>query len=167
MSSDTTYRGLKKRGYAFGIALLITLLFLVLFESLIRAQSNKIAAQSQLEVLSYGKLLRSSLDLELNALLFLPNGLTSYFNAYHAELNPKKINAILADLYIRTKHVRNIAVAIDYKITYIYPIEGNKQALGLDYQTVPEQWPQVKEAVDTGAGVLTGPVNLVQGGKGL
>ncbi len=167
MSSDTIYNGLKKRGYAFVIALLVTLLFLVLFESLIKAQSNKIAAQSQLEGLGYGNLLRSSMDRELNALLFLPNGLTSYFNAYHTELNPKKINAILSDLYIRTKHVRNIAVAVDYTITYMYPMEGNKPALGLDYRTVPEQWPQVKEAVDTGTGVLAGPVELVQGGKGL
>jgi diguanylate cyclase (GGDEF)-like protein len=167
MSSDTIYKGFKKRGQAFGIALLVTLLFLVLFESLIRAQSNKIATQRQLEGLSYGNLLRSSMDRELNALLFLPNGLTSYFNAYHTELNPKKINAILSDLYIRTKHVRNIAVAIDYQITYIYPMEGNKQALGMNYQAIPEQWPQVKEAVDTGVGVLVGPLNLVQGGKGL
>lgn len=167
MSLDNLYIRLKKRSHAFGIAMVVTLLFVILFESLIKAQSNKIASQSQLEVLSYSNLLRSSLDRELHSLLFLPNGLASYFNAYHTELNPKKINAILSDLYIRTKHVRNIAIAVDYKVTYLYPIEGNKQALGLDYRNIPDQWPQVKEAVDTGKGVLVGPVSLVQGGHGL
>lgn len=167
MSVDNLYIRLKKRSHAFGIALVVALLSVVLFESLVKAQTNKIAVQSQLEILSYSNLLRSSLDRELHSLLFLPNGLASYLNVYHTELNPKKINAILSDLYIRTKHVRNIAIAVDYKITYLYPLEGNKQALGLDYRNIPDQWPQVKEAVDMGKGVLVGPINLVQGGSGL
>lgn len=167
MSLDNLYFRLKKRSHAFGVAMVVTLLFVVLFESLINAQANKVDAQSQLEVLSYSNLLRSSLDRELHSLLFLPNGLASYLNAYHDELNLQKVNAVLSDLHIRTKHVRNIAIAVGYQITYLYPIEGNKQALGMDYRDVPGQWPQVQEAVSTGKGVLVGPINLIQGGNGL
>lgn len=167
MSLDKIYSLIKERGHAFGIALLVAVVFLTIFESLVKSQENDFKAQSKLEVLSYANLLRSSLDRELNALLFLPNGLSSYLNAYHNELDPKKINTILSDLYAQTKHVRNFAVAVGYNVTYIHPIEGNKQAIGLDYRTVPEQWPIVKKAVETAKGVLAGPLNLVQGGQGL
>lgn len=167
MSLDKFYSLIKERGHAFAVALLVAVVFLTIFESLIKSQESDVKTQSKLEVLSYANLLRSSLDRELNALLFLPNGLSSYLNAYHNELDPKKINAILSDLYIKTRNVRNIAIAVGYNVTYIYPIEGNKQAVGLDYRTVPEQWPIVKKAVETAKGVLAGPLNLVQGGQGL
>lgn len=158
---------IKQRCQAFVISLLVALVFLGIFESLIRAQSNEVTTQRKLETVTYSNLLRSNLDRDLNALLFLPNGLSSYLNAYHNELDPKKINAVLSDLHTRTQNVRNIAIAVGYTVAHIYPIEGNKQALGLDYQTVPEQWPAVKKAVDTAKGVLAGPVDLVQGGQGL
>lgn len=167
MSLDKFYSLIKERGHAFAVGLLVAVVFLTIFESLIKSQESDVKTQSKLEVLSYANLLRSSLDRELNALLFLPNGLSSYLNAYHNELDPKKINAILSDLYIKTRNVRNIAIAVGYNVTYIYPIEGNKQAVGLDYRTVPEQWPIVKKAVETAKGVLAGPLNLVQGGQGL
>ena len=167
MPWERIYNLIKQRGQAFAIALLVAIVFLGIFESLIRAQSNEVKAQSKLERLTYGNLLRSNLDRDLNALLFLPNGLSSYLNAYHNELDSKKVNAVLSDLYARTKNVRNIAIATGYTIAYIYPIEGNKQALGLNYQTVPEQWLVVEKAVETAKGVLAGPVKLVQGGQGL
>ena len=56
---------------------------------------------------------------------------------------------------------------MDYRITYVYPLEGNKQIIGKDYRELPEQWPLVKKAVDTRRGVLAGPLDLIQGGKGL
>jgi len=167
MPWERIYNLLKQRGQAFAIALLVAIVFIGIFESLIRAQSNEVKAQSKLERLTYSNLLRSNLDRDLNALLFLPNGLASYLNAYHNELEADKVNAVLSDLYARTKHVRNIAVAIGYTVTYVYPIEGNKQALGLNYLTVPEQRSMVEKAVETAKGVLVGPLNLVQGGQGL
>src|SRR5690606_9207308 len=95
---------IKQRDQAFVITLLVAIVFLEIFESLIRAQSNEVKAQSKVETLTYSNLLRSNLDRDLNALLFLPNGLSSYLNAYHDELYPKKVNAVLSDLYARTKN---------------------------------------------------------------
>lgn len=158
---------IQQRGQAFAVALLVAFVLLGMFESLIRALSSEDTTQSKLETVTYSNLLKSNLDRDLNSLLFLPNGLSSYLNAYHDELDPKKVNAVLSDLYSRTNNVRNITVAVGYKITYIYPIEGNRQALGLDYQKIPQQWPDVKKVVDTAKGVLAGPVDLVQGGQGL
>jgi diguanylate cyclase len=167
MSRQNLLNLVKQRGKACAIALLVALIFLAIFESLISAQSNEVKAQRKLETLTYSNLLRSSLDRDLKALLFLPNGLSSYLNAYHHELDPKKVNAVLADLFLRTKNINNISIAVGYTVTHVYPIEGNRQVLGLNYQSIPEQWLIIKKAVDTAKGVLTGPVNLIQGGQDL
>jgi two-component system cell cycle sensor histidine kinase PleC len=63
--------------------------------------------------------------------------------------------------------VINVAMAPDLIITSIFPIEGNEKAIGLNYRENEEQFPKVQQAMETGDGLVTGPVNLVQGGQGL
>lgn len=63
--------------------------------------------------------------------------------------------------------LRNIAVARGLVIRYMYPLEGNEAAIGLDYSTIPEQFEAVSRAINLREIVLAGPVNLVQGGVGL
>jgi diguanylate cyclase (GGDEF)-like protein len=152
---------------ALSLAFVTFIAFVFIFEIFIRSESEKIEATRRSEAISYGSMLRSQVDRELNALLFISGGLASYLNVYHQDLEPEKIQAILADLYSRSKHVRNLGIAIGYRITYVHPVEGNEKAIGIDYQQLPKQWPQVKQAVDTRQGVLAGPLDLVQGGKGL
>jgi len=60
--------------------------------------------------------------------------------------------------------VINVAMAPDLVITSIFPIEGNEKAIGLNYRQNEEQFPKVQQAMETGNGLVTGPVNLVQGG---
>ncbi|HET7776101.1 MAG TPA: hypothetical protein VFK74_07025, partial [Azospira sp.] len=43
-------------------------------------------------------------------------------------------------------HIRNIGLAPDDVIRYIYPLAGNEKALGLDYRSRPEQYGMVKRA---------------------
>jgi diguanylate cyclase (GGDEF)-like protein len=156
-----------KPGSASRVSIFIFLLFVLIFESLLQADARKIATDDQFDTLSYGSILRARTERELNALLYLSNGLTGYLSVYHGELDRVKINAVLDNLYARSKHIRNFAVAVGYKITYIAPRKANEKALGLDYTLVPDQWPDVKRAVDSKQGVLVGPVALVQGGSGL
>lgn len=156
-----------KQVIAGGIASLILISFIWVFETLIQAQSKKIQSDVRLEAFSYGSLLRSRVDRELNSLLYLSGGLASYLTVYHQVLEPKKVNAILADLYARSKHVRNLGIAVGYQVTYVYPVKGNEKVIGMDYRDLPKQWLQVKRAVDTKTGVLAGPLTLVQGGRAL
>lgn len=165
-SKKILYLGYKQL-VAGGIALLILISFIWVFETLIQAQSKKIESDIRLEAISYGSSLRYRVSRELNSLLFISNGLASYLNVYHKELKSDKINAILKDLYSRSEHVRNLAIAVGYKITYVYPVAGNEKIIGLDYRSLPEQWPHIKQAAETKAGVLAGPLTLVQGGSGL
>lgn len=145
----------------------VTLLFILIFEALLQADEHKIEADSRLNTLSYGSILRARAERELNALLYISSGLTGYLSVYHRQLDPEKLNEILNNLYSRSKHIRNFAVAVGYKIAFIAPQHGNEKAIGLNYPDIPSQWPDVKRAVDLKQGVLVGPVALVQGGNGL
>ena len=136
-------------------------------EFMVHGEFEKIRSKADLDAVAYGNTLRTRVDRELNKLLYISVGLESYLHVYHTNLERDKITQILADLYVRGRHLRNIAVAIGYTVTYVYPLQGNEKVLGMNYPDLKLQWPQVKQAVDTGKGVLVGPVDLIQGGSGL
>lgn len=149
------------------VGLLATLLAFMFWYFLFEYQRQKDESEAYLEAASYGNVLRSDMDRELNSLLFISNGLSSFIKVYRNDLEPKKVNAILADLWAQAEHVRNLAVAVDYKLTYVYPEKSNEKIIGIDYRDVPLQWPRVKLAIDSRQGVLDGPLELIQGGNGM
>jgi PAS domain S-box-containing protein len=55
-------------------------------------------------------------------------------------------------------------LAKDTVVTHVYPVKGNKEAIGLELLKVPDQSPAVQRALETRSTVLAGPVKLVQGG---
>lgn len=149
------------------IAAVVTLLAFIFCQFLLDYQRERSESGAYIESASYGSLLRAELDRELNSLLFISNGFSSFIKVYRNELKQEKMQAILADLWANAHHVRNLAVAVNYKLAYIYPEQGNEQMIGVDYREVPSQWPKVKLAIDSGQGVLDGPLNLIQGGNGM
>ena len=64
-------------------------------------------------------------------------------------------------------YLRNIALAPDLVIQYMYPLEGNEAALGLDFRTIPSQFVTADLARTSGKTVVAGPLDLVQGGQGI
>jgi len=89
----------------------------------------------------------------------------------HVRLNPD----FTAEEYRRfaselTRHhlaVRIMALAPDNVIRFTYPLKGNEKSIGLDYTKNKQQWPAIKRAIDTRSVVMSGPIDLVQGGRGL
>jgi diguanylate cyclase (GGDEF)-like protein/PAS domain S-box-containing protein len=63
--------------------------------------------------------------------------------------------------------LRNIAAAPDLIIKYMYPVEGNEAAIGVDFRKLPKQFDSVNRAIVSKQLVLAGPVELIQGGWGL
>jgi diguanylate cyclase (GGDEF)-like protein len=111
--------------------------------------------------------MRARLERELNATLFITSGLVGYVSAYDDLMESERVTAALAAIYRNGEHVRNVAMAPDNVIRYIYPVEGNDAAIGLDYRENDEQWPAVARAMRERRTVLSGPVDLVQGGRAL
>jgi signal transduction histidine kinase len=82
-------------------------------------------------------------------------------------INDDRLELAAAALIAATPDLISVGVAPDLIVTQVFPAEGNERALGLDYRSNTQQFPKVKEAMDSGRGLVTGPVNLVQGGQGL
>jgi PAS domain S-box-containing protein len=109
---------------------------------------------------------RARLEAELNATIYLTNGLVAYV-ATQAKLQPEVAQAMLKVLYEQGRHIRNIGLAPGNRLSYIYPLQGNEKAIGLYYPDLPEQWPAVERAIRERRPTLAGPVRLKQGGNGL
>ncbi len=66
-----------------------------------------------------------------------------------------------------SKYISHIAIAPDNVIRWVFPVEGNEGAIGLDYMLNDEQKESVIRVMEERTPLLAGPVNLVQGGVAL
>lgn len=107
------------------------------------------------------------LEQELNASIYLVNGLQAYVESKSGNLVAGEIAPWLTNLQARGRHIRNIGIAPDNRITYMFPLAGNEKALGLYYPDNPIQWPEVEKVIQTRKAILAGPMLLAQGGQGL
>lgn len=149
------------------LALIAGFLSFGLLYTLAKVEKDTYLFKEQQKASDYGESLRAGVDRELNSLLFISNGLASYLTVYKDELNSKKINAILKDLWSRAKLVRNLGIAVGYRLTYVYPVKGNEKIIGVDFHNLPIQWSKVQMAVESRQGILDGPIDLYQGGNGI
>jgi len=62
---------------------------------------------------------------------------------------------------------RNIAVMKGTVIGYQFPLAGNEKSIGVDLLTVPEQRDAILKAMTGLEPTINGPIELVQGGRGL
>lgn len=159
--------GFRPRPVQLLIALTVCLVVVGAGTGIINLQARQLEARQKVDLLILGASIRARLSRELNRVLYLTSGLSSYLAVRRNDLQRDEIEAILARLYHESSHVRNFAIAVGYRLTYVYPVKGNEKAIGLYYPDVPAQWPAVKRAVDSKQPVLIGPVKLVQGGSGL
>ncbi len=115
------------------------------------------------EAVHFGERLATGLE----ATYFAGRVLNAYVLAHDGILTPREMDAFLAGLTGLLPYVRSIAIAPDNRIEYIAPLAGNEAALGLNYPDNAEQWPAIQAIIASGEASLVGPINLVQGGRGL
>ncbi|MCU1734954.1 MULTISPECIES: putative bifunctional diguanylate cyclase/phosphodiesterase [unclassified Pseudomonas] len=65
------------------------------------------------------------------------------------------------------RYIRHVSLAPNDVIADVYPLHNNASILGLNYRTLPAQYPLVQRARDSAEPVLAGPVQLYQGGRAL
>lgn len=145
----------------------VFLVLAIAVEVLLGFHHNETETTRKMDALSFAGNLRALAERELNAVLFLSNGLAGYLTVSHDRLNAAEIGAIQAELHRGSRNVRNFAIAEGTFIRHVYPLAGNEKALGFDYSRSESQWPGVKRAINDRRGTLLGPVRLVQGGTGL
>lgn len=76
--------------------------------------------------------------------------------------------ASFADFLVRDNpSIINIARAQNYVVTDVFPVAPNSDVLGVDFENDPETKKAYDQTIATGAFVVAGPVDLIQGGRGL
>lgn len=110
---------------------------------------------------------RDKLDRSLLNILNLAVGISAYVEAHNGKVDDDEIARLLKALYGHSKHVRNFGLAEGTTIRYVFPLAGNEAAIGKNYREIAGQWPGVLVAMNSPEGVLTGPVDLIQGGRAL
>ena len=131
------------------------------FRAMEEASANRTAA------LSFASELRARSDRELNSVLYLSSGVVGYLVVRHDKIDPQEINSILRAVHGYGRHIRNFSLAVGYRVAYVYPLPGNEAILGRDYRDLSAQWPAIRATIAAGNSALTGPVDLVQGGRAL
>lgn len=136
-------------------------------ELLIQTQKQTAALSQNIEVHSDLYAVRQQLNRSLASLLSFSVGAIAYVEARSGNVEAEDVAKLLQALYRRGDHIRNFGLAEGTTLRYLYPLAGNETAIGMDYKLIPQQWPNVLVAMNSPDGVLTGPVELMQGGDAL
>src|SRR5690606_35816450 len=144
------------------IAATVTIFLLVIVTLISQQEQMRYQEDLRVKVIHELSQVRARLELEINANLHLTKGVVSLVTAY-PDITADKF-AEVGEILLRGKTtVRNIGLAPDNILQYIYPIEGNEMAIGLIYRDNPVQWPVVERAVRLRETVISGPLSLVEG----
>lgn len=107
--------------------------------------------------------MRAQIEGALNNTLTGIHGLATHVSA-QPNISPRDFDRFAAAMMRRDPSIRNVALAPDLVVNYVYPLQGNRAALGLDYRKNAAQRDAAFRVRDRGEMVLAGPVELVQGG---
>lgn len=123
-------------------------------------ESEREAVRVQLEPI------RGALSRELFGAIQLTEGLSALV-AVEGGLTEERFNSFAAELVRRNGLIRNVAIAPDNVVRFVYPLAGSEAAVGLDYRANADQWPSVARMMQDQRLTVAGPVRLVQGGVGV
>ncbi len=124
-----------------------------------------VASQHQQRALAKLSETRTRLESRIESAMSLGNGLRSY--VIQMELDQDGFAKFGRELISEMPYVRSLGLAPQNILQFLYPLEGNEKAIGLNYRSNASQWPSIEEAIRTRASVVDGPVPLVQGGQAL
>lgn len=133
---------------------------------LLEAERDRLEQDVRADLTQSALLLLSRLDGELNANVYLANGLLAFVTGDQLVVDERFQQALHA-LFQHGRNLRSLAMAPNNRITYVYPRQGNEAALGLFYPDNPRQWAGVQLAMTRKQTVLVGPLPLKQGGTGI
>lgn len=162
--SPRVYRS--ARAVRWGAAALAGLLGLVLTAGLVTYDVRQRHDEAENQAMRSSRQYAERLQTELEPLRYLLLGLESFI-VTNPDTGPERAERYLTAVVRDWPNVRNVALAPGNVVTTVVPLQGNEVVLGFDYEANPAQWPAVKEAIDSRRSVLAGPIDLVQGGRGL
>jgi diguanylate cyclase (GGDEF)-like protein len=136
----------------------------VLVEYLHRDFQQRLQQQYQSSLSQRLSLVRANIESEINANIFLADSLATIITV-NPDSGPADWEKLSETLMLKASSIRNLAVAPDNVVKFIYPLAGNEAVIGLDYRNNPEQLRTVELARLRQEIYIAGPLTLVQGGN--
>lgn len=164
---DMRLRFIPARFFPALIAFMVFVLIILLGETLLVFDKSDYENKQRIDSLAYIASLRARFERELNSLIYLNSGISSYLVVKHNNLHDKELYDILGELHQSNIHIKNFGIAVGYRLKYIYPLKGNEKAVGMYYPDQPKQWLDIQKIVESRKPSLLGPISLVQGGRGM
>lgn len=124
-----------------------------------RAQRS-LEEQSVLQKLS---VVRAQLESYLNGDLYLVKGLLA-LPMVSQTIDEQLFFRVAAELANKDEHIKSLQLAPDGIVTYVWPYDANKGAIGHNLLGDPERRKAAQRAIDGRELWVAGPVKLIQGG---
>jgi diguanylate cyclase (GGDEF)-like protein len=130
-------------------------------------QNVQIAESRQrAEVLNRVSVIRAKLEGNITGNIQLIRGLVATLTT-EPDMEQARFDQLVGNIMAENRQLRAVAAAPDLVVTMTHPYEANKASIGLDYRNTPSQWEAVRWVVESGKLNIAGPIDLVQGGKGI
>ncbi len=109
---------------------------------------------------------RSRIELKVTQNIDLSHGLATYISL-NPDLTQDQFARFAHQLKAKSPHILNFGAARNWVISHVYPENLTSSLVGTRYHDVPEQLESVRAAYASSAPVISGPVDLLQGGTAL
>jgi len=132
-----------------------------------QAESYFVEKQGEADNSKIERALRSvsdKLQSDLQSNLSMLTGFAAYISAT-PDLSYDDYSRYASQLFRKSHMLISFSAAKDLVINYVYPLEVNQKAIGLDYRKTPSQIDMVLQVVNTRQMLVVDPVDLVQGGR--
>lgn len=152
------------------VLILPAVIFVILIATIewqVTVATDQFRASEREKLTAHLNNVRARLEQDLTSAIFFSKGLDSFIISQQGQFDEQTMQTWLENMYTQAGFMINIGVAPGNRIKIIYPVEGNEAALGLYYPDLESQWPAIKRTIDAREPALVGPINLVQGGRGL
>ena len=126
------------------------------------AQRRFLYEQERNTVLRLLSNVRGRLENAINSTFLLVNGMVAYVSV-HPNLTEHEFETFARELMRGNVHIRNVTLAPNNIIRYVYPLAGNESILGFDIMTDPIQRETAERVMNERTTVIAGPFTLVQG----
>ena len=109
-------------------------------------------------------LLRSRLQGNILGDIKLVQGLVETISI-EPDMSQARFNELAGRIFREDNQLRNLAIAPDFVVAHVFPLKGNERSLGLDYRKNDSQRAAALQVRAHDRTIVTGPIDLVQGGR--
>ena len=146
-------------------------LFLVpglLLPGLFLFQNRELRLEAQTKALLSQELsgIRAELENRILSTIFTAESINAILTL-NPRITQEEFSLVISPFFEERPYLRNIFLAPDLVIQYVYPFQDNQQVIGVDYRNLPDQYPSVVLARNLNQTVIAGPLELLQGGRAL